>query len=155
MTESNKAGQPPAPANASETDEELSRIGEMAKTFGVSLRTLRFYEDKGLLAPKREGSTRLYTKRDRARMKLIMLGRKVGFSLRDVKQIMDLYDPGGSNTRQMKLALEKSEKQMTRLHQQREQLDEAVKELGDLIGFVRDRIASPANTSTAPLRKAG
>lgn len=150
MTESQKAGQRPATANASEADEELSRIGDMAKTFAVSLRTLRFYEDKGLLAPKREGSTRLYTRRDRARMKLIMLGRKVGFSLRDVKQIMDLYDPSGSNLRQMKLALEKSEKQMTRLHEQREQLDEAVKELDDLIGFVRGRLGSPAT----PLRKA-
>ena len=74
----------------------------MAKKFGVTLRTLRFYEDKGLLSPQRDGTTRLYSRRDRARLKLILLGRKVGFSLRDVKQIMDLYDPNGTNTKQLR-----------------------------------------------------
>ena len=87
----------------------------MAKKYGVTLRTLRFYEDKGLLSPKRDGTTRLYTRRDSRRLKLILLGRKVGFSLREVKQIMDLYDPSGSNTKQLQLALEKSEKQLGRL----------------------------------------
>ncbi len=91
----------------------------MAKKYGVTLRTLRFYEDKGLLNPKRDGSTRLYTRRDKARLKLILLGRKVGFSLRDVKQMMDLYDPTGSNTKQLRLALDKSEKQLARLQKQR------------------------------------
>ena len=95
------------------------RIGEMAKKYGVTLRTLRFYEDKGLLNPKRDGSTRLYTRRDKARLKLILLGRKVGFSLRDVKQMMDLYDPTGSNIKQLRLALDKSEKQLARLQKQR------------------------------------
>ncbi|TIU85927.1 MAG: MerR family DNA-binding transcriptional regulator, partial [Mesorhizobium sp.] len=88
-----------------EADEEFVRIGEMAKKYGVTLRTLRFYEDKGLLNPHRDGSTRLYTRRDKARLKLILLGRKVGFSLRDVKQMMDLYDPTGTNTKQLRLAL--------------------------------------------------
>ncbi|MGS1095363.1 MerR family transcriptional regulator [Aquamicrobium terrae] len=109
--------------------EELTRIGEMAKLFGVTLRTLRFYEDKGLINPQRDGSTRLYTHRDKARLKLILLGRKVGFSLRDVKQMMDLYDPSGSNARQLKVALEKSEKQMARLQKQRALLDEAIADL--------------------------
>ena len=81
---------------------QLFKIGDMAKMFGVTLRTLRFYEDKGLLSPIREGSNRLYTRRDRARLKLILLGRKVGFSLRDVKQMMDLYDPAGSNAKQLR-----------------------------------------------------
>lgn len=155
MTESNAAGEQPAIANPPGKNEDLSRIGDMAKAFGVSLRTLRFYEDKGLLAPRREGNTRLYTHRDRARMKLIMLGRKVGFSLRDVKQIMDLYDPAGSNMRQMKLALEKSEKQMARLHSQREALDEAVGDLRDLIAFVRARLGAPAAASGGAVRRAG
>ncbi|RUU57431.1 MerR family DNA-binding transcriptional regulator, partial [Mesorhizobium sp. M7A.T.Ca.TU.009.01.1.1] len=103
------AGETAANTNISaETGEDLVRIGEMAKKYGVTLRTLRFYEDKGLLNPQRDGSTRLYTRRDKARLKLILLGRKVGFSLRDVKQMMDLYDPTGSNTKQLKLALDKS-----------------------------------------------
>ena len=95
----------------------------------MTLRTLRFYEDKGLLSPKRDGTTRLYTRRDVARLKLILLGRKVGFSLREVKQMMDLYDPAGSNTKQLKLALEKSEKQLGRLEKQRVAIDEAISEL--------------------------
>ena len=81
-------------------DDGYIRIGDMAREFGITLRALRFYEDKGLLDPKREGSTRLYTARDVSRLKLIMLGRKIGFSLREVKQIMDLYDPQGSNAKQ-------------------------------------------------------
>jgi DNA-binding transcriptional MerR regulator len=121
--------------------EDYTRIGEMAKMFSVTLRTLRFYEDKGLLSPKRDGSTRLYTRRDRARLKLILLGRKVGFSLRDVKQIMDLYDPKGANTKQLRLMLDKSDKQLGRLQKQRTALDEAITELSDLMGIVRNMLA--------------
>jgi DNA-binding transcriptional MerR regulator len=121
--------------------DEFMRIGEMSKTFDVTLRTLRFYEDKGLLNPKREGTTRLYTRRDRTRLKLILLGRKVGFSLRDVKQMMDLYDPNGANIKQLKLTLEKSEKQLARLHKQRAVLDEAIGDLSSAMTTVRSLLA--------------
>jgi len=133
-----------APANDDmalrEGQDEYLRIGDMAKEFGVTLRTLRFYEDKGLLTPRREGTTRLYSRRERGRLKLILLGRKVGFSLRDVKQVIDVYDPVGSNSRQLRLALEKSEKQMLRLRRQRDMLDEAIGDLGGLIDNVRKMI---------------
>ena len=125
-----------APTNA----DGFARIGELAKKYGVTLRTLRFYEDKGLLAPHRDGTTRLYTRRDVARLKLILLGRKVGFSLREVKQMLDLYDPSGSNTKQLRLALEKSEKQLGRLEKQRTTLDEAIVELTNMIGVVRSML---------------
>ena len=111
----------------------------MARKYGVTLRALRFYEDKGLINPKREGSTRLYSRRDKARLKLILLGRKVGFSLRDVKQMMDLYDPSGSNTKQLRLTLDKSEKQLARLQKQRAVIDEAIDELTKLMADVRAR----------------
>ncbi|BCG91105.1 transcriptional regulator [Mesorhizobium sp. 113-3-9] len=123
-----------------EAGEDLVRIGEMAKKYGVTLRTLRFYEDKGLLNPQRDGSTRLYTRRDRARLKLILLGRKVGFSLRDVKQMMDLYDPTGSNTKQLRLALDKSEKQLARLQKQRALIDDAINELSGSMSAVRQML---------------
>ncbi len=116
---------------------ETARIGDMAKEYGVTLRTLRFYEDKGLLHPQRVGSTRLYTRRDRVRLKLILLGRKVGFSLREVKQMIDLYDPAGSNVKQLKLALDKSEKQLGRLEKQRAAVDEAIGDLKALMQSVR------------------
>jgi len=121
--------------------EDLVRIGEMAKKYGVTLRTLRFYEDKGLLNPQRDGSTRLYTRRDRARLKLILLGRKVGFSLRDVKQMMDLYDPTGSNTKQLRLTLDKSEKQLARLQKQRALIEDAINELSNSMAAVRQMLA--------------
>lgn len=123
--------------------EELMRIGDMAKSYGVTLRALRFYEDKGLLSPVREGSARLYTHRDRARLKLILLGRKVGFSLRDVKQMIDLYDPTGTNTRQMRVALEKGEKQLRRLQAQRAAVDDAIGELSGLVAAIRGHLISP------------
>ena len=116
-------------ARLAEAGDGFTRIGELAKKYGVTLRTLRFYEDKGLLTPQRDGTTRLYARRDVARLKLILLGRKVGFSLREVKQMLDLYDPGGSNTKQLKLALDKSEKQLGRLEKQRVAIDEAISEL--------------------------
>ena len=129
--------------------EDFVRIGEMAKTFGVTLRTLRFYEDKGLLSPRRDGATRLYTRRDRARLQLILLGRKVGFSLREVKQIIDLYDPAGSNARQLRLALDKSEKQLVRLNKQRALIDDAIGELTTMMGTVRQLLSErhPAPSS--------
>jgi len=123
-----------------ENKNELTRIGEMARTFGVTLRALRFYEDKGLLQPIRDGSTRLYTHRDRARLKLVLLGRKVGFSLREVKQMIDLYDPTGTNTKQFRVTLEKSERQLGRLNRQRQALDDAIGDLQGLISAVRARL---------------
>ena len=151
MMEMNSAADTAVMANevSAHAEEVVIRIGEMAKRHGVTLRALRFYEDKGLLAPKREGSTRLYTRRDNARLKLILLGRKLGFSLRDVKQMIDLYDPSGSNSRQLRLALDKSEKQLVRLQRQRQELDEAIGELNDAMQAVRGMLTErqPASAS--------
>lgn len=138
------AGDVPANSDdvAGEAQDGFMRIGEMAKLYGVTLRTLRFYEDKGLIHPKREGTSRLYSRRDRARLKLILLGRKVGFSLREVKQMLDLYDPKGSNIKQLKLTLEKSERQLARLNKQRQALDEAIGDLTTAMAAVRRMLES-------------
>ncbi|WP_019172927.1 MerR family transcriptional regulator [Pseudaminobacter salicylatoxidans] len=138
-----KADKPAATHDAAndETADELARIGDLAKKYGVTLRALRFYEDKGLLSPKRDGATRLYTRREEVRLKLILLGRKVGFSLRDVKQMLDLYEPQGSNVKQLRLALDKSEKQLGRLNKQRQAIDEAIGELTEVMTVVRERLA--------------
>ena len=147
------AGESAANTNDASIDagEDFTRIGEMAKKYGVTLRTLRFYEDKGLLNPQRDGATRLYSRRDKARLKLILLGRKVGFSLRDVKQMMDLYDPTGSNTKQLRLTLDKSEKQLARLQKQRALIDDAIEELSASMATVRklllERTVPPASAA--------
>lgn len=90
----------------------FSCIGDVARRFGLTLRALRFYEDEGLIAPRRDGSARLYSRKDITRLKLILLGRKAGFSLREVKQVMDLYDPASGNVRQYRVLIEKSQRQL-------------------------------------------
>jgi DNA-binding transcriptional MerR regulator len=121
----------------------ISRIGDLAGQFGITLRALRFYEDKGLINPQRNGTTRLYSHRDRARLKLILLGRKVGFSLREVKQLLDLYDPSGSNQAQLRATLEKTGKQQEKLVSQRNAIDEAIAELQKLMKTVTDLLDQP------------
>jgi DNA-binding transcriptional MerR regulator len=121
---------------------KVIRIGDLAEQFGITLRALRFYEDKGLINPKRNGTTRLYSYRDRARLKLILLGRKVGFSLREVKQILDLYNPSESNATQLRVTLEKTKKQQDKLVAQRNAIDEAITELGELTATVSSLLES-------------
>ena len=81
--------------------DDLQTIGEMCAAFGVTPRTLRFYEAKELLAPIREGQKRLYTRRCRARLKLILQGKRFGFSLEDIRQLLDLYDIGDRQATQL------------------------------------------------------
>ncbi|RCS25176.1 MerR family DNA-binding transcriptional regulator [Phyllobacterium salinisoli] len=117
-------------------EDKTYRIGDLANEFGVSLRTLRFYEDKGLLNPRRAGTTRLYTRSDRTRLRLVLFGRKVGFTLRELKHLIDLYEPEGANMRQMRAVLDKSTRQLTRLEQQRATLDESIADLREVIEYV-------------------
>lgn len=104
-------------------------IGELSREYNVTLRTIRFYEDKGLLNPRRMGMKRLYTRRDRARLKLILLGKKVGFSLSEIGEMLDLYDLKDGQVTQLKVALGKFDQQINFLEDQRAEIDQA---LGDL-----------------------
>ena len=124
----------------------VSRIGDLASQFGITLRALRFYEDRGLISPQRNGTTRLYDYRDRARLKLILLGRKVGFSLREVKQLLDLYNPTGSNSAQLRATLDKTAKQQQKLIAQRNAIDEAIAEVQKLIDTVSGLLGDTAQT---------
>ncbi len=123
-------------------NDDYARIGEVSEQFNVTLRTLRFYEDKGLIAPKRIGVTRLYSRKDRARIKLILQGKKVGFSLREVKHLIELYEPGGSNTVQMRAIMNKSIKQLDKMKAQRAAVDEAIEELVNGINMLADRLGA-------------
>lgn len=120
--------------------EHFMRIGELADELGVTLRTLRFYEDKGLVNPKRVGLTRLFSKSDRARLGLIMSARKFGFTLREIKQMLDMYRPGESNGRQVQFALEKSRRQLVKLERQFEETREAIDELKAWISDMEVRL---------------
>jgi DNA-binding transcriptional MerR regulator len=128
---------------SADQDEAVYKIGDLAEEFGVTLRTLRFYEDKGLLKPTRVGVTRLFTKRDRGRLKLILLGKRVGFTLAEVKRMIDLYDPRGQNVTQLKVALSKGEAQMKVLEDQRDSINTAISELERTISVVREMLKEP------------
>nr|WP_110754212.1 MerR family DNA-binding transcriptional regulator [Phyllobacterium leguminum] len=123
-------------------EDKAFRIGDLASEFGVSLRTLRFYEDKGLLNPRRAGTTRLYTRSDRTRLKLVLFGRKVGFTLREVKSLIDLYEPEGANIRQMRAVLDKSTRQLARLEEQRAALDESIADLREVVDFALGKLGA-------------
>ncbi len=135
-TAANDVGKIRMAAEKDMQDAKVTRIGDLAEQFGVTLRALRFYEDKGLINPQRNGTTRLYSYRDRARLKLILLGRKIGFSLRDVKQMLDLYDPSEANATQLRVTLDKTRKQHDKLIAQRNAIDDAINELRNLMTSV-------------------
>lgn len=110
------------------TETEYS-IGELAREFDLTLRTLRFYEDKGMLRPRRVGIQRIYTRKDRARLKLIVMGKKVGFSLQDIAEMLDLYDLKDGQESQLTLARSRFVEQIQLLEQQKQDIEQAVVEL--------------------------
>lgn len=130
--------------NPSAQEDRYYRIGELAREFGVTHRALRFYEDKQLIHPERRGVTRLYSRRDRIRLNLVLYCKKIGFSLREIKQILDLYEPGGRNIRQTKVMLEKSTRHLERLKAERASIEEAIAELNNLVEIMKTRLADQA-----------
>ena len=110
----------------------LFTIGELATEFGLSPRAIRFYEDQGLLAPARAGTTRVYTKRDRARLQLVLRGKRLGFSLSDIRQFLHLYDADRSKRRQMSMTLERTRGRIRDLEQQLEDITLTLAELRDM-----------------------
>ena len=111
-------------------------IGDLAREFGVTLRTLRFYEDKGLLHPRREGANRIYGRRDRARLKLVLMGKRVGFSLIEIREMLDLYDLRDGHTAQLQLALSKFQEQIALLELQKRDIEQAIDELKRTVEIV-------------------
>ena len=104
-------------------------IGEMCTEFEVTPRTLRFYEYKELLAPIREGQKRLFTIKDKARLKLILRGKRFGFSLAEIKDLLDLYDIGDGQVTQLTETLRFADKHLAEMVAQRDELNEAIADL--------------------------
>ena len=125
-------------------------IGDLASEFGVTLRTLRFYEDKNLIHPRREGQNRLYGRRDRARLKLILLGRRVGFSLSEIKEMLDLYELRDGSPPRLRAALHRFAAQIETLKRHKADVEQAIDELAHTMAVVagmleaREAIASDA-----------
>lgn len=129
--------------------ERTYTIGEMCADFEVTARTLRFYEFKGLLSPIREGQKRLFTNVCRARLKLILRGKRFGFSLVEIKDLLDLYEVGDGQVTQLTATLEAAERHHADLIAQREELSTAIQELEDQMDQVRAMLSEKSATRAA------
>ena len=117
------------PEGGAEQGAALQGIQDVATHLGISHRTLRFYEDKGLIEPARVGNTRIYARREVARMQLILRGKRLGFSLREIKEFLDLYDADPTHAEQLQLLLKGVHERIALLEKQREEIEKTLVEL--------------------------
>ena len=122
--------------------QEFWNIRKMCDQFNVTPRTLRFYESKELLFPKRRGQKRLFTKRCRGRLKLILRGKRFGFSLEDIRQLLEMYDMGDKQQTQLLRTYELAKSKLTDLEDQRDQIEETITELRQQIQWGKELISS-------------
>lgn len=128
---------------------ELFTIQQLAEELGVTQRAIRFYEAKGLLKPRRVGTMRVFGRRDRARLQLVLRGIRLGFTLAEVREYLDLYDADPTQREQMRLLLARVNDRIAALEAQRRDLDEALGELHDIAGQVQRALDQPARTDDA------
>ncbi|MGN6158279.1 MAG: MerR family transcriptional regulator [Devosia sp.] len=122
---------------------DLFAIADLAREFGISTRAIRFYESKGLLNPERVGSTRVFRRRDRARLILILRGKRLGFSLRDISDYLSLYDADRTQHAQVNLLVEMVDQRMAMLEQQLADLQTTLGELREIRKLATERLAQP------------
>ncbi len=123
-------------------------IRQMCDTFDVTPRTLRFYEARELIFPQRRGQHRLYDRRDRARLTLILRGKRFGFSLEQIRQLLELYEPGGTNRTQVAATIEVGRARLADMERQRAELGEAIADLRAQISDAEHRLSA---TSVEPI----
>lgn len=114
--------------------EQFFTVTQLAQSLGITARTVRFYDDKGLVTPSRAGTTRVYTQRDRARLILILRGKRLGFTLREIKEYLDLYELDRTQREQLKMLLTGVRKRIDRLEEQSIALKQTLEELRAIEG---------------------
>ena len=114
-------------------DRDHFSISDLSAEFGVTARALRFYEDEQLIAPERRGTARIYSQRDRARLAWILRGKRVGFSLAEIREMIDLYDIGDGRQVQRAVSIERCHERVALLESQKRDIDAAIEELNDFI----------------------
>ena len=124
------------------TTQRSFSITELAVEFGVTTRTIRHYEEQGLLSPTREGTSRVFSHRDRVRLKLALRGKRLGFSLSEIRELFELYDLARDENRQLEVFLVKLEKRRALLEQQREDIEVMLNEINFFAGQCRRLLAS-------------
>ena len=122
--------------------QDFWNIREMCDQFNVTPRTLRFYESKELLFPTRQGHKRLFTKKCRGRLKLILRGKRFGFSLEDIRQLLEMYDMGDKQQTQLLRTYELAKNKLTDLEEQRDEIEKTIKELEQQIHWGKELISS-------------
>lgn len=115
---------------------------DMTRTFGLTSRALRFYEERGLIAPERAGADRLYSRRDRARLRLVLMGKAVGFSLEEIRSMLDLYDVGDGGVTQLRVVGPKFRDQIAKLEKKRNAIDAAIRELARAADVVESTLSA-------------
>lgn len=130
----------PGGDTATATADRLYSVAELGRELGISARTLRFYEDKGLITPRRAGNNRIYSNRDRGRMIIILRGKRLGFSLREIKEYIDLYDTDKSRREQLFMLMKRIAARRKALQDQREALEEALAELDTIEAEARNAL---------------
>lgn len=131
------------------TEEATMTIREMCDAFDVTPRTLRFYESKELLFPIRVGQKRLFTRRDRARLKLILRGKRFGFSLEEIRQLLDLYHIGDQQRTQLTRTYDVARERLMDMERQRDELEVAIADLRDQMKWAEQVIASMTEDQAA------
>jgi DNA-binding transcriptional MerR regulator len=123
-------------------------ISELAEEFDVTTRTLRFYEDKGILSPQRKGTVRVYGERDKVRLRLALRGKRLGFSLDDCREIIEMYDPiAGNKLRQLKRLQDKIREHRQVLLSKRDDIDATLKNMAEIEALCEQHMATKSNNS--------